>query len=600
MSVTVQGLGLHVRKTNIRPPRHQIQSPPSNTSEMELSLCKTILAAIVNAMTTFDCLTRRHRLLMLLPLVAAFALCVAATASWAQDRSAVPVETEDSEAQVFHAPVIIDGARLFLVRGTHALPATERAEVVQDNIIAAAEADATNFVKMDIAPNDFGLSITANGRDILTVTEADAELEELAIEIVAEIFADQVSEAILTYRSERTEEAYVSGALDGLAWTFAFALFTALILWIRKRLASWIKKTVHKNFQSVETATNDQVQSDAIAALIGFGVQFVLLITFFLGLYYFLSLVMLSFAQTRPFAQLLLTYVTDPILSILLGFIAYLPNLITLAIIALLVRYIIKGLRVFFDAVETGSISLGEFEPHWIGPTFNIARAVVIMIAVVFSFPYIPGSDSAAFQGLTILVGAMLSLGSNSVVGNVLSGLFVIYRRSTNIGDRIKIGEHVGDVVQIKLMETHMKSIKNELISIPNAQMLNSEVVNYSRKIDGSGLLLHTTVGIGYEEAPERIEAMLIEAAHRTEGLKKRPEPFVLWTALADYAINYQVNAYSTRGSHIPRIMSDLHRNIVAVFNENRVQIMTPSYIADPDEPKISTEPWDGTLSHEG
>jgi len=179
----------------------------------------------------------------------------------------------------------------------------------------------------------------------------------------------------------------------------------------------------------------------------------------------------------------------------------------------------------------------------------------------------------------------------------MMAGLFVIYRRSTNIGDRIKVGDQVGDVVEIKMMETLIKSVKNEMVSIPNAQLLNSEVVNYSRKIDGRGLLVHTTVGIGYEEPQDKVEAMLIEAARRTRDLKQSPEPFVLWAQLADYAINYQVNAFTTRGSSLPRILSDLHRNIVDVFNENGVQIMTPSYEADPEELKIPAEPWDGTLA---
>jgi len=281
------------------------------------------------------------------------------------------------------------------------------------------------------------------------------------------------------------------------------------------------------------------------------------------------------------------------------GFVSYLPNLITLVIIALITRYVIRGLKVFFDAVEAGSFDLGDFERHWIGPTFNILRVLVVMIALVFSFPYIPGSDSAAFQGLTILVGAMLSLGSNSVMNNIISGLFVIYRRSTSIGDRIRVGEHVGDVVQIKLMETHLKSIKNEMISIPNAQLLNSDVINYSKHIDGNGLLVYTTVGIGYEEPADKVEAMLIEAAGRTKGLKARPAPFVLWAGLADYAVNYQINAYTTRGAIIPKITSDLHRNILDVFTENGVQIMTPSYVADPPEPKIAPAGWDGVLAHQ-
>ena len=139
--------------------------------------------------------------------------------------------------------------------------------------------------------------------------------------------------------------------------------------------------------------------------------------------------------------------------------------------------------------------------------------------------------------------------------------------------------------------------MKNELISIPNTQLLNSEVINYTKKTDGRGILLHTTVGIGYEEPREKVEAMLVEAAKRTRGLKNSPPAFVLITALADYAINYQINAFTTRGSSLPKILSDLHMNIIDIFNANGVQIMTPSYESDPSELKIPKEPWDGQLA---
>ena len=421
----------------------------------------------------------------------------------------------------------------------------------------------------------------------------------MEIDIISVLQGDAIREAIVTYRANRSDEARVSGAIEAAGWTFGFVVFIVLILWLHRRIKRRTLEIVQGYLKDVETVTAKSVQAEAIAALIRYGLNFILLILFFLGFYYYLSFVLLSFAETRYFAQLLLTYLTEPVLLIFRGIISYIPNLIMLALITWITLYIIRGMRVFFDAVEAGSFEMRDFERHWINPTFNIARVVVVLIALVFAVPYIPGSDSAAFQGLTILVGAMLSLGANSVVSNMLAGLFVIYRRSTSIGDRIQIGDHIGDVVQIKLMETHLKSIKNELISIPNSQLMNSDVVNFSKKTDGSGLLLHTTVGIGYEEPPEKIEAMLIEAAHRTKSIKTKPEPFVLWTALADYAINYQINGYTTRGSIIPKIKSDLHRNIVAVFNENNVQIMTPSYIADPPEPKIPTEGWDGHLAHE-
>lgn len=541
-----------------------------------------------------------HSIGRLFVVLALFVLALSAPpVLFAQDSSEEPVEADPEVSETFKAPVIIDGEVLFFVRGTSALPATERVQIIQTKIIEAALRSEDPEIKLTFEESDLGIWIRADGHEVTIVTDADAGLEQIELPVLAQLQGDAIRDAILSYRANRTDEAIVSGAIEAGLWSAGFLTFTLIILWVRRWLKRRINLVVRRHMQQVETATNAQVQADAIAALIRFGVSLLLLVLFFLGFYYYLSFVLLAFAETRYFAQILLTYVTEPIFQIVSGFIAYIPNLITLVIIAFVTQYIIKGLRVFFDAVEAGTFDLGDFERHWVNPTFNIARVVVIMIGLVFAIPYIPGSDSAAFQGLTILVGAMLSLGSNSVVANMLAGLFVIYRRSTSIGDRIKLGDHVGDVIEIKLMETHLKSIKNELISIPNAQLLNSEVVNYSKRIDGSGLLLHTTVGIGYEEPPEKIEAMLIEAAGRTKGLKARPEPFVLWSALADYAINYQVNAYTTRGNSIPKIKSDLHRHIVDVFNENKVQIMTPSYIADPEEPKIPLEDWDGTLAHE-
>ncbi len=533
-------------------------------------------------------------LLSLLALV----LCLAAPLQ-AQETPAEIVEPETEDSDNFKAPVIVDGDMLFFLRGSSALPAPERAEGVQDMIIEVAEASESPTVEISFEETELGIAIRADGVVVSIVTVADAELDQMELEVLSFLHGQAIEEAIIAYRANRTEQARVSGAIEAAAWTFGFVVFVVVILWLHGRIRRRTLKFVKRHLRDVETATAKSVQAEAIAALVRYGLNFILLVIFFLGFYYYLSFVLLAFAETRYFAQLLLTYLTEPVLLIFKGILSYFPNLIMLGLITWVTMYIIKGMRVFFDAVEAGSFDMGDFEKHWVSPTFNIARVIVILIALVFAVPYIPGSDSAAFQGLTILVGAMLSLGANSVVSNMLAGLFVIYRRSTSIGDRIQIGDHIGDVVQIKLMETHLKSIKNELISIPNAQLMNSDVVNFSKKTDGSGLLLHTTVGIGYEEPPEKVEAMLIEAAHRTKGIKTKPEPFVLWTALADYAINYQINGYTTRGSIIPKIRSDLHRNIVAVFNENNVQIMTPSYMADPPEPKIPAEEWDGHLAHE-
>lgn len=505
--------------------------------------------------------------------------------------------TEGKPDPAFIKPVVIEGVSLFSVRGTTALPANQRAKNIQKQLLAIAAASRNKFVHMETKTDELGFGIYADGELVSITTEADAEYEQVDIVVLASIQSEAIEKAILNYRAGRTDEARVQSAYEALIWTAGYAILVLILLSLRKRIPKRVERYVDTKFSDVQAATKDVVKSHAVAALARYFVHFVILVIMFGSFYYYLSLVLLSFAETKPFAQLLITYVTAPVFTILKGFVAFIPNMITIGIIVAMTRGLIKGSYLFFQNIDVGTIKIKTFEKHWIWPTYNIVRVALILIAVVICFPFIPGAESEAVKGLTLLVGVMVSLGSNSVVSNVLAGLFVIYRRSMNIGDRIRVGEHVGDVIQIKLMETYIKSIKNELISVPNNQILNSEVINYSSKIDGRGLLLHTTVGIGYEEPQDKIEAMLIEAARRTTNLKNNPSPFVLRSGLADYAINYQVNAFSTRGSIIPKIMSDLHSNIIDVFNENGVQIMTPSYIADTDTPKIPAQEWDGELA---
>jgi small-conductance mechanosensitive channel len=524
--------------------------------------------------------------------------------------SAVPVSAQESGTEnipqnemqqadgFFAAPVVIDGETLFLVRGSSALPARDRALNIRNRIVALAELPEDETISFSTQVNEFGRAVMANGQMVTVATQADADFERIPIEGLAELQMNVIKRAVAQYRESRSGQGRIDSALVAFGWTVAFVVFSLVFLRRWRKLVSRFERFTEARFTQFEEATKTVLRGKAVAKLVGYAVQVALWVAYFFVFYYYLSFVLLSFAETRPLAQILLTYVTDPLIGIFKGFASYIPNFITLIIIAVVTRYTIKGLQVFMENVEAGTFEIRNFEPHWVRPTFNIVRVIVIAIALVFAYPYIPGSDSRAFQGLTLLAGLMLSLGSNTVVSNMMAGLFVIYRRSTTIGDRIKVGEQVGDVVEIKLMETLIKSVKNEMISIPNAQLLNSEVVNYSRKIDGRGLLVHTTVGIGYEEQQDKIEAMLIEAALRTDGLNNVPKPFVLWTGLADYAINYQINAYTSRGSILPKLLSDLHRNIVDVFNENAVQIMTPSYMADPEQAKIATEPWDGTLAH--
>ncbi|MBE1283673.1 MAG: mechanosensitive ion channel [Rhodobacteraceae bacterium] len=507
--------------------------------------------------------------------------------------------TEQSQDSDFLASVEVDGEELFVLRGSTALPARERADRVQSRIVAAAEASEAETITIQVRDAVFGKEILVDGTMVTVATEADAEFEQIELEVLAGLHAEAIEAAILQYRAARTQEALVNSAVSAFAWSVAFIVVSYFFFARRGRLHNTLMRLAERRLEKVEEATKSILQRRAVVGLLVYLLHVIMWVIYLILFYYYLSFVLLSFPETRPVAQLLLNYVSAPLYSVVMGAVGYIPNIIMLVIIAFVTKNLIDGVNLFFDNLEQGVFEIRNFEKHWVAPTLFLAKVVIILIAFVFAAPYIPGSDSQAFQGLTILAGVMVSLGSNTVVSNMMSGLFVIYRRSANVGDRIQVGDKLGDVMEVKLMETVIKSVKNEMISIPNAQLLNSEVVNYTRTIDGRGLLIHSTVGIGYEEPPKKVEAMLVEAARRTTGLKKSPAPFVLWSQLADYAINYEINAYTSRGGSIPKIKSDLHQNIVDIFNENGTQIMTPSYIADPEIPKIPEGEWDGTLAHE-
>jgi small-conductance mechanosensitive channel len=265
----------------------------------------------------------------------------------------------------------------------------------------------------------------------------------------------------------------------------------------------------------------------------------------------------------------------------------YIPKLIFLLVLFLVVRYLLKLFALFFDAVGAGRVPLRGFEAEWAQPTYHITRILVVLLALVIAYPYLPGSGSAAFQGLSIFAGLMLSLGASSAMASLIAGYTVTYRRAFRVGDRITVGDLSGEVTEVRLLVTHLRTPKNEEIIVPNSVVLQSHVVNYSKLAQARGLILHTTVSIGYETPWRQVEAMLLLAAERTTTVLRDPPPFVLEKSLGDFAVTYELNACVESASGLLERYAALHRNILDVFNEYGVQIMTPAYEGDPEQPKV-------------
>jgi small-conductance mechanosensitive channel len=254
---------------------------------------------------------------------------------------------------------------------------------------------------------------------------------------------------------------------------------------------------------------------------------------------------------------------------------------------------LLRLVRLFFEAIEHRSVTFTGFDAEWAQPTYKLVRIAIVAFGLIVAYPYIPGSQSDAFKGVSLFIGIVFSLGSSSAISNIIAGYMMTYRRAFRVGDRVKIGDAVGEVIQIRLQVTHLRSFKNEEIVIPNSEILSGEVINFTSLSRDRGLILHTDVGIGYETPWRQVEALLLTAASRTSGLGDKPAPFVNIKSLGDFAVVYELNAPGGDPLTLGRQYTALHQNVLDVFNEHGVQIMTPAYEGDPPEPKIvKREDW--------
>jgi small-conductance mechanosensitive channel len=491
------------------------------------------------------------------------------------------------------ASVRVDGETLFKVRGATSLPAQVRAEGIEGRIKAIAEDRSIDPGLLRLEPQGAWIALYAGTTRIVVLTPEDAQVEQLGLPELAQIIQARVRDVIAEYRAARTTERLIRSALLAVGSTLLAAVAAVLLLWLTRRLRRRVERMMRERVQTVGIQSFEILRAERLRAIVA-GLLRVLTVAGLAAIVLFwLVYDLRQFPLTRGFAKTLLDSVLAPLTALALGFLDALPNLLFLGILYYAIRGGLRLIRAFFVAVERGGVELSGFEPEWAMPTYKIVRLAIAALGLVVAYPYIPGSDSAAFKGLSLFAGVVFSLGSSSAIANIIAGYMMTYRRAFRVGDRVKIGDATGDVTAMRLQVTHLRTPKNEEVLIPNSQIINSHVINYSTLAEESGLLLHTTVGIGYETPWRQVEAMLLEAARRTAGLASTPEPFVLETALGDFAITYEINVSCNEPSRMPQLYAALHRNILDVFNEYGVAIMTPAYVSDPPDAKlVPTSKW--------
>jgi small-conductance mechanosensitive channel len=482
------------------------------------------------------------------------------------------------------APVMLGRTRLFSYPGYHTLLPEERAARISERITRLAEDQSIRTDAIIAVEGDDSIDIMADGRGIMSIFEGDARAFAVSRQQLAKTILGELRAAIDQYREARAPKSILHGVVKTAVATILLLVVLLLMRMLFRKflvlLATGKAHAVH--FQNFEVLRLDQVRALLIA-----GIRVCRLVIVLVLLYLYLHFVLGFFPWTRPFSGQILRYLLVPLQTMEVGVIDYIPNLVFLVILTVVSHYIIKFMRLISAEVEKGTIAFPGFYKEWAKPTFKIARFLYIAFVAVVAFPYFPGSQSPAFKGITIFLGVLLSLGSSSTVSNIIAGLDMTYRRAFIAGDWIKIGELVGQVMRMRLLVTHVKTFKNEEVVFPNAVLLNSHVTNFSSLAREQGLILHTAVTIGYTTPWRQVHAFLLQAAERTAGLLRDPPPFVLQTALDDFYVRYELNAYTDMPEQMLDIYSELHQHIQDAFNEFEVQIMSPHYMFDPKSPAV-------------
>lgn len=491
-------------------------------------------------------------------------------------------------------PVTLDRDTLFYIYSrTGSFNAAERAAAISNRIDQLYQDEFFNADTLQLVKSDDGYDIVYNKETIvMTVSQIDAMYLGKDPRQLGEAYLQQIKTAIKTTKDANSLLNWARRL--GLVALVIAGIF--IIIFIINRLFRSISRyfMVHKtrffrgiSFNNYKFFTPRQHLTFFLRALSIFRVCCSLL-----ALYLALPLLFNIFPQTKTYTYTLLNWIITPAKSVLMGIIHYLPNLFTILVIYLFTRYTIRGIKFLATEIETGKLVINGFFADWAQPTYNIVKFLLYAFMVVVIFPYLPGSNSPAFQGVSVFLGILFSLGSSSAIANIVAGLVITYMRPFRIGDRVKIGEITGDVLEKTMLVTRIRTIKNEEITVPNSSVLSNHTVNYTLGAEQSGIILHTTVTLGYDVPWKTVHQSLITAALRTDLILGDPAPFVLQTGLEDFYVAYQINAYTKEPSRLAVIYSNLHQNIQDCCNEAGIEILSPHYRAVRDG-NMSTIPQD-------
>ncbi|MBD0404292.1 mechanosensitive ion channel family protein [Flammeovirga sp. EKP202] len=481
-------------------------------------------------------------------------------------------------------PVIPFEDTLFFVHRRNNISALQRATTLSDSIVEIAENTLYLIDSVELQIFDTNYQLVYQEIVLHTIDSIDASLSSMSTIELAKFRQEKINHAL---RDKINYQGQVSGiiALIGLVILMILIVvinrvYKVTMIKVIRDEKGWFRSKTVKN---VRILTEENQILIARYILAGIRIAFIVILV---SLY--LPIVGRFSPPLRDFSDEVFGYIIDPFVEIIYAIIAYTPSLLKIIVIILVFHFTIRIIKTFAKAIAEGRLKIHGFYPDWVPPTLKIIKFVLYTFMVIMIFPLLPGAESQEFRGISVFVGVLLSIGSTSVITNAISGIVITYMRRFKIGDWIKINDVMGEVVERSLFVTRLKSSKNEIITIPNSKISESNTINYSQPINRYKLIIHTTVTIGYDVPWRKVHAMLKEAAEMTEGLIAGEIPYVLQTSLDDYYVSYQLNAHTRQPQKIPRIYSKLHQNIQDIFAREKVEIMSPHYRANREDNEIT------------
>lgn len=470
-----------------------------------------------------------------------------------------------------------------LYESTTSISARERASLANQRIMSLAGVRNLNESHFKVIDTLDGCFVAYDSLYIVKISDLDAAGAGLANR---ELQAKAAMEAIIDgLRKERATRG-IKGLIREVSIAVVVVLIFFVVVVLTNRLFRRLKVAVRlsnsRYLDGISIRKYEVMGKDRMHGLVILMLNILRIFFLIIIFYITLPLILNLFPWTEGVADMLIDFVLDPLKDMAGSIVAYIPNLFTIALIFIVIRFFVRGISHLARDIKAEKLHITGFYPDWAIPTARLINFLLYAFMFVVIWPYLPGSDSPAFKGITVFLGLLVTLGSSSAISNIVSGLVITYMRPYQVGHRVKIGEVSGDVVEKNLLVTRVRTIKNEIITVPNSKVMAGESINYSiSSKESGGLILHSSVTIGYDVNWRLVHRLLKAAATKTPLIKSDPPPFVLQTALDDFYVSYQVNAYTESPQQQAAIYSDLHALIQDEFARAGVEIMSPHYRAN-------------------